>query len=392
MANAVDSVFDTLSKLTKKYGKPVAYMGSDIPSARKIPLDIPIADFVLTGGIAVNRVTEIYGDFSSLKSYMTYVAAGKFQKYDWANHVPNAFAKVTTKKEKSKSRDESFEGFVYASVDKITLRRGYKPVKEPKVKRVALIDIEGTYDREWGARLGIDNDLLIYLSPDSLNTAIDITDALLRDPDICLVILDSMSAMGSDAEVDSSMENEQMAVNARLWNKAARKITAAMNSNSPANDVTFIGINRAYDKVGFVLGDPEKVANGKGFSLAKSISIKMSAVGKAVTGKINGEGPDVSLGRNIKISNKKNKVGTPFLEGTFYYSYVDDGYLQKGDTDVLAQLVELGVRFSLITKKANHYSFGEISGNGMENFKNALRENITGQRELKEAVYQIIVK
>ena len=56
---------NTLKALQKKYGENVVTFGSDIKNIRKISLGIPIFDFITTGGFPVNRITELYGDFSS---------------------------------------------------------------------------------------------------------------------------------------------------------------------------------------------------------------------------------------------------------------------------------------------------------------------------------------
>lgn len=375
-----DSLKATLAALNKRYGRAVVTTGNEVEGARKVPTRVPGFDYVLGGGFAVNRITELYGDFSALKSYMCYVGMGKFQKYDWANNEPEAIVRVELAKKKS---GEDF------AISKIITRRGYKPVNPPQVKRVALVDIEGTYDKTWGEKLGIDNDLLLYIRPSSLNVAIDIIDALLSDEDVSLVVIDSMIAIGADAEIEASMENEQMGVNARFWNKASRKIQSAMNRN-PDNDITVLAINRAYDKVGISFGNPEQLANGKAFALAKSVSVKMTAL-KEHKGK-DESGVEVTLGRMIKVVNKKNKVGRPFLEASFYYSFVDDpaSGVNAGQTDVTSQLIELGLRLGMISRKGNYYEYGGKKALGMENFRNTLNEDVDLVNSLYKEVYSEI--
>lgn len=364
-----DTLKDTLDALTKRYGYSVVTKGSETEDVRKIPLEIPAFDYVSGGGVPINRITELYGDFSSLKSYLCYCAIAKFQKYDWANNAPNVIQKVIFKTLK-KGRGETSD-FSLPEIESVQVRRGYKPVKKVKVKRCALVDLEGTYEKEWGAKLGIDNEALLYVRPGSLNQAIDIIDALLSDDSISLLVIDSMIATGCDAETDASMENEQMAVNARFWNKATRKITGAINRN-PESDITLMAINGAYSKVGIAYGDPEKVKNGVAFSLAKSLSIRTSAL-KEIKAKIEGE--EITVGRNITLRNKKNKVGRPFLEATFYFSFVNDGALKAGQTDIAQQAIELGLKADLIDRKGNFYTYGTVTGNGMETFKNKLNDS-----------------
>ena len=254
-------------------------------------------------------------------------------------------------------------------IDTITPRRGYKPKNKIVAKRVAYIDMEGTLDRAWAESLGVDIDGLLYYTGASMNQAIDVTEALLRDPDVCLVVIDSMSIIGSDMENEKSMEEDQMAANARLWNKAARKLRSALNEN---RDATLIAINATSTKMGGY-GDPETVKNGQQWKLFKSLSIRLNGL-QVIKGKLDGTS-EVALGRNISVSNKKNKFGEPFRTGSFYFSFVDDGFTGRGKTDITAQLVELGSQFQLIKRAGNIYQYGSTKANGMEKFKSVLRES-----------------
>lgn len=97
----------SIEELCKRYGKSVIVSGNDLPPVRKIATEVPAFDFVATGGFIVNQCNELYGPFSSLKSYMFMCGVAKFQKYDWANDTPNAITSVTYKNTKSRSKDEA---------------------------------------------------------------------------------------------------------------------------------------------------------------------------------------------------------------------------------------------------------------------------------------------
>lgn len=384
-----DSVSNLLTDLAKNFGKGVLIPASDLPAVRRIRCSIPMYNYISGGGFPINRIIEHYGDYSSLKSYTSYDAISKFQKYDWANGVENAFMKIEWKAEKlSVGKGASKEELIIYSPDKHVLRRGYKPVKEAKMKRCALVDVEGTYDPEWGEGFGIDNQGLLYMSPDTMSEAVDTTEALLSNEDISLVVFDSFSAAGADSETDASMENEQMAANARFWNKAMRKFQAAMNRN-PRRDITLIIINSAYEKVGFVMGDPEKVKNGVQLKLAKSLSIRFRAL-KEQSGKDEDE-QEITVGRNISIKCMKNKTARPFLSGVFYFSFVTDGDLKAGKTDIDGQIVELAIRFGLIERAGAWYKYDELKVQGASEFQKEIVS--TGAiKKLSEEVYARIIE
>lgn len=381
MADIPATLAKTIEALSKRYGKPVITRGDETPLCRKIPTGVPAYDYVSNGGILVNQNNELYGAFSSLKSLICYISIGKFQKYDWANNVPEAIKSITYKVHKTRSKDESITGLTFAEIEKITPARGYKPVKPIVAKRCALVDMEGTYDKKWGEHLGIDNEGLLYYCADSMNQAIDVIEALLRDPDICLVVLDSMSIIGSDQENENSMEDNQMATNARLWNKAARKLRSALNHN---RDASLISINATSTSM-TAYGDPETLKNGKQWALMKSCSVRLNGL-KEIKGKLDGA-TETTLGRNISLMNKKQKFGEPYRTAEMYFSFVDDGTLKAGTTDVVGQLCELGMKLGIVIRSGTTYSFDTFKAVGLESFKNKLREDAEACKKLSELVY-----
>jgi RecA/RadA recombinase len=376
-----NSLMKLNEELAKKYGKKVLFTGDEVMTGRRVPLDIPAFDYVTNGGILINQNNELYGGFSSLKSWLCYHALGKFQRYDWGNDEPNAITKIEYKVVKSRSKAEGVEGLQFAEISKIVPRRGYKPKNPIIAKRVALVDMESTYDRKWGERLGIDNEGLIYYTCSSMNEAIDVIEALLRNEEISLVVLDSMSIIGSDQENNKSMEEDQMATNARLWNKAARKLRSALNSNP---DGTLIAINATSTSMGGY-GDPETVKNGQQWKLFKSLSVRMNGLALH-KGKVDGVN-EVKMGRMVSLINKKQKFGEPFRESELYYSLVDDGVLKAGDCDIPQQLITLGSKFELIGRSGSVFSYGSLRVNGLESFKSKLRDDAELMKQLKDEIY-----
>ena len=374
MSSKLKEVMDTLNK---KFGVNAVSVASDMPAVRRVKSSLPMYNYVTDGGFAVNRFHEHLGPQSSTKSWCAYDAIAQFQKYDWANAEENAFASV---------RYKNIKGSVFKEVEKTILRRGYKPKVEPKVKFCVLIDIEKTYTKEWGSHLGINNDGLILIQPARLTEAVDIAQALLAMPEISLLVIDSLSAVGTDGEIDSSMEEHRMAENARFWNKAIRKLQSALNTN-PEPDATVIVMNSSYEKVGVVMGDPEVVRNGKQLGLTKSISIKFRAQAP-IMASFEGKGK-IAVGKNIIIKNLKNKVGAQFREGSYYYAIETFEGVEKGTTDIVAQLIDLGVRYEVIKRAGAFYSFDGLKGQGVDKFKAALNE--AGKlKDLESALYKAI--
>lgn len=367
---------EALEKFNKVMGDGVVHTASVLPPCRKILSSIPAYNYVSDGGFPIGRVIEHLGENGSLKSYCAYDAIAQFQHYDWANHEQNAFT-----------------GFTYSGsgatreLTKYTLRRGYKPKEEPIARRVALVDIEATYTPDWGEKFGIDNEGLILIRPNLLSQCVDIVQMLLATEDISLVVIDSLSAIGTDDEVDKSMEDNQMASGAKFWNKAFRKLQAAMLAN-PTTEATLLVINSAYQKVGIVYGDPENVRNGEQLKRTKSLSIKFKAL-KEIASKI--DGGDAIIGKNVTLKCLKSKVGHPSRDTTLFYSYIKHGYNEACKTDVPGQLVDLGIRFKLVKRAGAWISYKDMKVQGID----AFAEELVTQKRLKELekeVYLVMSK
>ena len=360
-----------IEKFTKTMGEGIIHCASSQPVCRKIRSVIPAYNYVTDGGFPIGRVIEHYGENGSLKSYTAYDAIAQFQHYDWANHEQGAFT-----------------GFKYSGdgvvkeLESFTLRRGYKPKEEPIARRVALVDIEGTYTPDWGERFGIDNEGLILIRPTLLTECVDIVQGLLTDENISLIVFDSLSAVGTDEEIEKSMEDQQMASGARFWNKACRKFQAAMNSN-PHQEATLIVINSAYQKTGIAYGDPEVIRNGEQLKRTKSLSVKFKPL-KKINGKTD-EG-DIVVGRNVAIECVKNKAGVNGRTANFFYAFVTYGNTKAYHTDVTGQIIDLGLRFGLVERKGAWYQYGDVKVSGMDSFATEL-EKTRKIKELESDVY-----
>ena len=346
-----------LNKFNATMGEGIIHTAAELPNCLKVKSTIPSYNYVTCGGFPIGRVIEHYGENGSLKSYTAYDAIAQFQHYDWGNHVQGAFA----------SFEYSTEGALREIVD-WTYTKGYKPKKEAIARRVALIDLEATYTPDWGDKFGIDNEGLILVRPSLLTEAVDIVQALLTEEDISLIVFDSLSAVGTDDEVEKSMEEQQMASGARFWNKAFRKFQAAMNSN-PHKEATLLVINSAYQKTGIVYGDPEVIRNGEQLKRSKSLSVRFKAL-KKINGKT--DDGDIVVGRNIAIECVKNKCGNNGRTANFFYAFVDYGNVPAYKTDSAGQIVDLAMHYGLVQRKGAWYSYGDTKVSGMDSFVDEL--------------------
>jgi RecA/RadA recombinase len=106
-------------------------------------------------------------------------------------------------------------------VPKRTLRAG--------AVRAVWLDAESCFDRDWSCSLGVDNDTLYVILPEYAEQGVDVIEAFIRSGEVDLIVVDSLAEMTPMGEIESSTEDWQVALHARLVNKAMRKWGAAIN-------------------------------------------------------------------------------------------------------------------------------------------------------------------
>ena len=164
---------------------------------------------------------------------------------------------------------------------------------------VAYIDIENAVDLNYAKTLGVDVKHLVFSQPSSAEQALDICDSLVKSGEVKLIIVDSVAALAPQAELDGEMGDATIGLIARLMGKALRKITASVNQANCA--VVFI--NQLRSNIGSY-GNPDTTPGGRALKYAASQRIEMR---KTTAIK---EGPNV-VGNMVKIKVVKNKISPP---------------------------------------------------------------------------------
>ena len=142
-------------------------------------------------------------------------------------------------------------------------------------------------------------------------------------------------------------------------------------------------INSAYSKVGLVFGDPEVVRNGEQLKRTKTLSVRFRPA-KEISGKT--DTGDLIVGRNVSIQCKKNKTGIQGREMSFFYAYVDYDNTLAGKTDIIGQLVDLGMKFGIISRKGAWYIYQDLRVQGLDNFVQEVSSGST-LKDLEKSVY-----
>ena len=315
------SLEETLKEIEKTYGKGSVMKLGDRPQVDVdvIPSGSILLDAALgVGGYPKGRIVEIYGPESSGKTTLALHAIAEAQK---------------------------------------------------KGGRAAFVDAEHSIDPLYARNLGVDIDELILSQPDSGEQALEIVQMLADSGAIDIIIVDSVAALVPQAELDGTMGDNNVGLQARLMSKAMRKLASVLNNN----DCTVIFINQIREKVGVIYGNPETTTGGRALKFFASIRIDIR---RSEAIKVGSE----IVGNTVNVKIVKNKVSAPFKNCQIDIIY------GKGISKT-SEILEMGVQLGLLKKSGSWF---EYNGNRFANGKEAATEYLNNHLDLMNELEQKI--
>lgn len=171
---------DFLGELHAKHGKDVGGLGADQPDPERIPSSVAAFDIATGGGWPIGRLSMIHSKESRGKTTLMLVTIADY------------------------------------------LRRN------PKMK-AAFVDAEKKLSTTWARKLGIDQKRFIPLWPDWAEQSVDwVEGLLLRQPDVGLIVYDSVAALQTRAEVEKTADEDTYGGAGKAMSKMAKKATTAI--------------------------------------------------------------------------------------------------------------------------------------------------------------------
>lgn len=233
----------------------------------------------------------------------------------------------------------------------------------------AFIDVEHALDPVYAAALGVDIDSLLVSQPDSGEQALEIAEALVRSGAIDIIVVDSVAALTTRAEIEGEMGDNHVGQLARLMSQAMRKLTGALSKSN----CSAIFINQLREKIGVMYGNPETTTGGRALKFYSSVRIDVRKIETLKNG-------SEIIGSRTRAKVVKNKVAPPFREAEFDVIY------GKGISKV-GEIVDMGLELEVLKRSGAWFYYGETRiGQGKDNVKQLFEDNPEFAAEIEEKV------
>ncbi|MFV0402057.1 MAG: recombinase RecA [Oscillospiraceae bacterium] len=312
-----------LHQIEKQFGKgAVMKLGQDsVLNVESIPTGSLSLDMALgIGGLPRGRIVEVYGPESSGKTTVALHVVAEAQKMGGA---------------------------------------------------AVFIDVEHALDPVYAKALGVDIDTLLVSQPDTGEQALEICEALVRSGAVDVVVVDSVAAMVTKAEIEGEMGDSHVGLQARLMSQALRKLTGAISKSN----CIVIFINQLREKIGIAYGNPEVTPGGRALKFYSSVRLEVRRAEQIKNG-------TEVLGNRTRVKIVKNKVAPPFKEAEFDIMY-GQGISKEGE------VLDLAVQLDIISKGGSWFSYGETRlGQGRDFVKQYLKENPDFMDEVAKQVME----
>jgi recombination protein RecA len=237
----------------------------------------------------------------------------------------------------------------------------------------AYVDAEHAMDPVYAKAIGVNVDDLLISQPDTGEQALEISDMLIRSGALDVLVIDSVAALVPRAEIEGEMGDSHVGLQARLMSQALRKLTANLNRSR----TIAIFINQLREKIGVMFGSPETTPGGRALKFYSSVRLDIRRIETIKDGA-------EAVGNRVRVKVAKNKCAPPFRQAEFDVAY-GKGISREGS------LLDVAVDLGIVKKSGAWFTYeGEQLGQGRENVKSFLAENLDLMFEITEKVRQAV--
>lgn len=313
------------TNLNKKFGQDTSGSASQrvkryIPRISTGSFNI---DMAMGGGWPRGRINAIWGSYSAQKTSTFLRTLADAQKRD---AITNRYIHLMSAEEKKNAIPMS----------------------------CAWVDVEGSFDREWALKQGVNLEELEYTCPLSQEEACTAVEQYILSQAFDCIFLDSLAAMASEKEVQGEMGDHNVGVAARLNNQMFRKVQSAINrmvKDNIGTVPTFFFINQERHKIGVTFGPTTTKPGGVAQEFFTSVVLHMSG------NKIDYYDTDRQFPKCVESYFKieKNKTYPPKINGKVKQALVDDPnhLFTAGQIVESSEVISLAEKIGLFEKVDN---------------------------------------
>lgn len=239
-----------------------------------------------------------------------------------------------------------------------------------------FVDAEHAADEQLFRSMGVNTDDVALIRCFNGEDALDSLELLIRNADIDVAVVDSVSALIPTAEADSDIQNQHMGLHARLMSKALRRLVPIASEKN----TLLIFINQLRNKIGSY-GDPTTTTGGEALPFYSTGRISVRG-GAAKSSRIMDAEGNV-IGHTTTFEIKKNKLAPPFRKAECDLIY-GVGY------DTYGEVMNIAQQFGIIERTGAWYKYkGENIANGKDNTIALLKENNDLYEEIRDNIINI---
>lgn len=311
---------ETVTAINKKMGaRTLMQLSDDHPPVKVISTGSLALDLALgIGGIPRGRVTEIWGPEGAGKTTLAQHICAEAQKNDGV---------------------------------------------------AVYIDMEHKVDPAYMAACGVDMNRLYFSQPMTGTAAFDIIKALVKGGAVDVIIVDSVHALSTGAEMDADAGDQFVGIQARLMSQNLKTIVPVLGLSKTA----LVFINQTRFKIGVMYGSPETTPGGVALKFYASIRMRISKI--AMLG-----GRNKEYGIRSKVKIRKNNLAAPWKTAEF------DIVWGEG-ISTAADILEAGIRTGVVSQGGGWYNLGDVRlGHGKEAAKIFLAQYLAHAETIRQEV------
>lgn len=282
-----------VNELSKRFGSDIFHLASEEPDKERIPFGIDQFDKMVGGGIPLGLFTVLWGNKSAAKTTLAYMAVAQAQQ---------------------------------------------------KGKQCFFIDLEGSFDKAWASKMGVQLDKLLIARFKNAEEVMDTIIKLTNEKAVDFIVLDSVQSLSPKGEQETkqgkekSVEDDTMALLARKLSQFLRMSASGVAKGKVG--ILLIGQART-DLGSFIKFDT--LSGGHALHHWASMTIKTYRGTKADAPrykfKVDGKTKELIIGFDLCLRLEKTKSPGTAPENTtvripFYYEYGFNKPTDKQITDL----------------------------------------------------------